>query len=261
MFLKEFLKKTYHYIHPYFHKRNKKAINIVQNYKIAQKYKRIYHYHIRKTAGTSLNMSFLVLTGKNPDELYPKLSRSKFKRLILKDKVYVGWNKLLIEQGHYFYAFSHIPMHKIKVPDDSFTITILRDPVKRAISYYNMLKSFEKNNPAHPVLKTEGQYLGESFADFLKKAPVERLSRQLYMFSKEFNTEEAFENISKVNFVMSTENFEEDLKKLGKKLKLKLQSYRSQVSQVKYTPTVKELEILETLLEKEIFFYKQVTGG
>ncbi len=204
-------------------------------------------------------MSFLGLTGKDPNKLYPELGRSKFKRLIIDDKVYVGWNKLLLEQGNYFYGFSHKPMHAINLPEDTFTITILRDPVKRAISYYNMLKSFEKNNPSHPVLKTEGQYLGESFSDFLGKVPTERLSRQLFMFSEEFNVEEALENISNINFVMSTENYENDLKKLGEELNLNLKSYRSQVSQTKYIPTLKEVEILETLLEKEIFFYKQVT--
>ena len=70
------------------------------NYNIAGSHKRIYHIHIRKTGGTSLNNIFLSLSGSEPSMLYNKLANSNTFRLKDNEYIYVGWNKFLIEQGY-----------------------------------------------------------------------------------------------------------------------------------------------------------------
>ena len=93
-----------------------------------------------------LNHIFLSLGKKPADYLYEKLSRSTGHRIISGGKVFIGWDQNNIENGKYFYAFSHIPHHKLKLPDNTFTITCVREPVDRLLSHYKMLLHFKKNN-------------------------------------------------------------------------------------------------------------------
>ena len=68
-------------------------------------FKYIYHYHIRKTGGTSLNHILLGSEGEEINSVYKRLLDSKNHRTISNQKVFVGWNKYLIERGNYHYAF------------------------------------------------------------------------------------------------------------------------------------------------------------
>ena len=158
-----------------------KAHNLAKNYSIGDEYKRIYLFHIRKTGGTSLNQIFLGLGGEDGKDVYTKLAKTPNHRVKSDDQLFVGWNKKLIESGNYFYAFSHIPKHKLILPNNTFTITFLRDPVKRVISHYKMLYYYQVNSINHPCMKTEGAWLGECFQDFLERIPYEHLLNQLYI--------------------------------------------------------------------------------
>ncbi|QDV69534.1 hypothetical protein Poly24_32500 [Rosistilla carotiformis] len=75
--------------------------------------KRIYLVHIRKTGGTSLNHAFLQTSGMDSSLLYEQLVQKKDHRVCCGDKVFVGWNIKHINAGHYYYAFSHTPLHQI----------------------------------------------------------------------------------------------------------------------------------------------------
>jgi hypothetical protein len=92
-------------------------------------YKRICHIHNRKTSGTSLNHAFLNLSGTDSQRLYGNLAKKLDHRLIYGNKVYVGWNEKYINHGSYFYGFSHVPLHTLKLPEKTFTVTCFRDPV------------------------------------------------------------------------------------------------------------------------------------
>jgi hypothetical protein len=99
---------------------------------------RIYHYHVRKTAGTSLDSSFWGLGGA----VVEAASRREVTEAIEPNEPhrrFVRHDPALIAQGDYFYASSHLPMHQVIVPPDTFTVTILRDPAARVISYYRYL--------------------------------------------------------------------------------------------------------------------------
>ena len=96
---------------------------LTTSYNLTDNVKRIYFFHIRKTAGTSLNHAFLALGGEEGCKVYEKLPQTRTLRIISQGKIFVGWNKGLIESGNYFYAFSHIPQHQLALPDNTFTFT------------------------------------------------------------------------------------------------------------------------------------------
>ena len=183
----------------------------------------IYHYHIRKTGGTSINFAFLSHSdAPDLDNFYRKLARKKNSRLIANERVFVGWNKRLIEGGKYFYAFSHTPAHELQIPKNTFTFTCLRDPARRVISHYKMLRYYQENNIAHPCMRVEGAWLGDSFDDFLENIPKNHLMNQLYMFSKNYNIEEAEARIRACSYYFFTENMKQGIADLATQLNLEL---------------------------------------
>src|SRR3989339_812075 len=132
------------------------------DYEIAKKFKRIYFCHIRKVGGTSLNHSFLALCGDNK-KIYSRLVNSKKHYIKCGNKIFAGWSKELIEEGKYFYAFSHIPVHKLNLPPQTFIIGIIRNPIERVLSHYKMLLHFKEKKINHECMKVEGGWLGDSF--------------------------------------------------------------------------------------------------
>jgi hypothetical protein len=105
---------------------------------VDQAVNRIYHYHVRKTAGTSLDSSFWALGGAAVEAA----SRREETEAVEPDEPhrrFVRHDAELIARGDYFYASSHLPLHQVKVPAETFTVTILRDPAARVISYYRYL--------------------------------------------------------------------------------------------------------------------------
>lgn len=192
-------------------------------------YDRIYHYHVRKTAGTSLNLAFKSVF--SPAFLGSAQEEELFRRkwAIIGGKLYVTHNEYLLERGDYFFGDGHAAFHEIKIPRNTFRITILRDPVKRVISHYRMLVHWKNNKMNHPARALEERYIGNSFLDYIKRVPKKHLMRQLYMFSENFDVKEATHNISKINFIMNTEKYDEHLGRLSSILGLKLQNISAKV--------------------------------
>ena len=199
-----------------------RKIKTIANYSIVNKYKRIYFYHVRKAAGKSVTDIIMSLEGKDHYVKYGELYSARNHRIIYNDKVFVGWQPILIQKGNYYYAFSHIPYHKIKIPEETFTFTCLRDPISRVISYYNMLQRFKMNNNNTNMINQEVQYLGDTFNQFLDNIPKYRLLNQLYMFSKDYSISEASDRIFGLSHYFFIDNFAEGIKSLGTKLGLKL---------------------------------------
>ncbi len=193
-----------------FYKENVECRNLIKDQSLP-----IYHVHIRKTAGTTINFAFLS-NAENEDVnvFYRNLSQKSNNRLISNSKVFVGWNNNLINEGNYSYAFSHNPIHKLNLPSNIFLFTCLRDPVKRVLSHYNMLKFYQLKGSKHPCMKVEGGWIGDSIVDFISLAPKEHIHNQLYMFSKSFSIDETLEKLNELDLVMFTENLKEDLKVL-----------------------------------------------
>ena len=97
-------------------------------YNIMYGFRRIYFYHTRKTGGTSLNHIFLSLGGEKSETVYERIIQKPNHRIIINDKVFVAWNRWFIQQGHYFYAFSHIPHHELRLPQEPQQLPLCQPP-------------------------------------------------------------------------------------------------------------------------------------
>lgn len=79
-------------------------------------YERIYHFHIRKTAGSSLNFAFRnAILGSFPAT---EKNAAFFRRnwAVHAGRVYITHNKYLIERGEYFYGDGHAAFHECTAP-------------------------------------------------------------------------------------------------------------------------------------------------
>ena len=239
------------------HLEEKKYNKIVSCYNI-EGYKRIYLIHIRKTGGTSLNHIFLSMGDPDAQSFYDELSRARGHRLARNGKVFVGWNLSLINKGNYFYAFSHTPFYKLKIPEDTFTVTCFRDPVKRVISHYHMLMNYSINNVPHPCMVTEGKWLGNSLDDFIDRIPQEHLMNQLYMFSENFNIDEAVQRVKSVSHYFFSEEYNKGIHGLMKKTGLVLKPIHTRKAQ--YSAEIAEASIirLKQKLGNEYLFLEQI---
>lgn len=225
---------------------------------INEKYKGVYHYHIRKSGGTSLNFSFLSLYEDNPQKVYRNIIKSSDKRQMLNRKVYLGWDINKIQSGNFFYGWSHQPMHQVQVPKSHFTVTILRNPLKRVLSHYKMVYRHVNQGIKHPIAKREGKYLGKGLGDYLDNIPKSILLTQLFMFSKNFSVDDAFNNITSLSYFFFTENYEDGLKGLSNKLEIKLKPMHIRKSDLKIKVTQKERKKMNKLLRPEILLYNKL---
>ncbi len=200
-------------------------------------YRRIYHFHIRKTGGTSLVKMFMSCRGNDPDRVWSGLGQAPQSSAIHNGLIYVGWNKRLIERGNYFLGFSHLPWDQLALPEDTFTFTCLRDPARRVISHYKMLVDLSQMPNPHPCFATEGKWLGNSFEDFLDRIPREHLLNQLYMFSNRYAIDEATERIRSLNCCVFTEQLGAGVRQLSEATGLDLQLLHKRQS--RHTPEIK----------------------
>jgi len=221
--------------------------------------KPVYYYHIRKTAGTTVNYAFLqYCQAQDMDEFFEVLARKPNNRLVCDKKVFVGWNVRLINKAKYSYAFSHTPYHRLKIPSNVFTFTCFRDPAKRIVSLYNYLRNFQVNNIYHPCMKREEPWLGNSFDDFLNNIPKAHLKNQLYMFSDKFDINEAYDRIMGLDYFFSTSQISEGLGELEQRLNWKLPVTRRNKSGYSEDISNQQLERLRQMLEDEYMLIDQL---
>lgn len=232
--------------------------DIAARYDIAG-YRRVYLVHIRKTGGTSLNHAFLGLSGENSADVYDRLAKKSDHRILCGDKVYVGWNTRYINGGKYFYAFSHTPLHELKLPEKTFTITCFRDPIKRVISHYNMLIHFSVNGIPHPCMRVEGDWLGASFDDFLQRIPRKHLHNQLYMFSPRYDINEAVDRVaSSISHCFFSEAYDRGVEALTLKTRLPLKSVHVRKARCQAPISDRAMTKLRDMVEIEYSFLEKV---
>ena len=229
---------------------NARCKELCKDLAIAGRYKRVYFYHIRKCGGTSLTQAFLALSGSQPtQELYDRLCKKPNYRLINGGKVYVGFNQKLLEEGNYFYGFSQIPLYELSLPPDTFTVVSLRDPVARVFSHYKMINELKMNKDKHPVLPVEGKWVGKNFSDFLERIPRRHLLRDVYMFSKTYDPQEAFENIAHCSYYYFVEDLAEAMKEMSARLNTGLRPLHARKGGIKMPLPEAEYEQARRTLE------------
>lgn len=227
----------------------KRIDKLVSNYNI-NGYKRIYHIHNRKSGGTSINHMFLSLFDDNTRGSYSKLNTPPF-RIIVKDRVFTGWDPALINEGRYFYAFSHVPFHKLDLPENTFTFTCFRDPVKRIVSLYRMLYNYKDRDKKPPGQEEQQKWMGNDFGDFIVNISEEERQAQLYMFSENFDVEEAYQNVLKCSHFFFTENFNDGIKELNQKLNLNLEPVHTHKFNIDVEIKDEHIKKLRSMLKDE----------
>jgi hypothetical protein len=233
-------------------------------------YRRVYHFHVRKTAGTSLNSAFWALGGL---DLRAMADRQEAEGNGLR---FVRGSPRLIEAGDYFYANSHQPAHALTLPPGTYTITILRDPAARVVSYYRYLLWARRNPNAREEEPFIDEVLAESslldrhfsfrrreasFREFLERAPAEHLLAQLQMFSARLDPAEAAEGALACSATCFTETYPENLKWIGAELRLDLPEKRERSFGEKVELTDAEHDMLRERLAPEYAMIERVHAG
>ncbi|HSO41344.1 MAG TPA: hypothetical protein VLR47_00625 [Rhodospirillales bacterium] len=220
---------------------------------------RIYHHHIRRSSGTSLNAAFFNTGGEDFRAKEPLLTGQGW--MVHGGRVFVAHNKFLIERGDYFFARSHTPAHDLRLPLSTFTITVLRDPVARVVSHYNLLSEWESKDIRHPSRAAEGPWLGASFTDFLARMPREHLFRQLFTFSPQLSVDEAGAALAKVDAILFCETLGDGLGALGRRLGLDLALFHEKASTLVLPVSDADRSMLRDLLEPEYALIAGLSGA
>lgn len=232
--------------------------HLSRSYKLPGGFKRIYCYHVRKTAGTSLHFSFLSLGNEDPILVQQRLEASRQHHTISGRYAFVAHQPNVLEQGHYFYGWSHLAAHEIAIPKKTFTITILRDPMERVISYYSYLLQGDPPEMAFAVPEAEHALAAEGFSRFLEQLPREHLLRQLFMFSRSYSPTEAEDRIGRCSCVMFTEEYESDLAALARRLRLPLVGRHERQTRASIGLSDQDCSQLRELLEPEYKFIDRI---
>ena len=222
------------------------------------KFDRIYHFHIRKCGGTSFNLAFSSYpNGDNKN--YNTLANSHENKATFNSIPIVGWNIKHLKRGDYWYGFSHSEFERIfPLPKNTFTFCFLRDPVERLLSYYNTMKLLETHDQHHPAFKEEGQWLGNSFYDFIEKIPRQHLQNQLFMFSRNFDINFALKNLKQIDFIGITGEDEEKLVAYFREnFDIDLDYIHARKSINKYNLDENEKKLLKSKLEEEHIFFEK----
>lgn len=220
-------------------------------------YQRIYLYHVRKTAGTSIVFAFMRLAGPNPYLIDRKLARFAFAQ---SDGYRYVVSPRLIRQGRYFFAYNHLPAYAVEPPEGgTFKFTILRDPIDRVISLYRYLSAPSADACFSLKAPTEEcRWASEGFDRFLDQLPSYHLSNQLHMFSRSGSVDEAVDRLGRLDMVLRTERLDRDFDRLQSVLNLRLSLSRERPSLAPFVPTDAQRSRLRHLLTLEFEMLRQI---
>jgi hypothetical protein len=213
--------------------------------------RRVYCYHVRKTAGTSLFLSFLALGGEDPMVVWRRITASRLQRTTSAAYSYASNDRDVLAEGAYFFGRSHHHFVDQPLPPGTFTVTILRDPVERVHSYYDYLVAGDDPDVPGWVNRRQRQLAQDGFDAFLDRVPAEGLLTQLAMFSERLDVSEAADRIAGCSSVFFTEDFDSGLARLGRRLDLPLVPYRARVTPARTELTDGQRERLRTHLGPE----------
>jgi len=184
---------------------------IGRRYRLKGGFERIYLHHVRKTGGTSLSESFLELGGEDPLAVKRRM-REGWGMARSGEFVFAAHARRALEEGRYFFGWSHIPAWDIELPEKTLSVTVLRDPVARAVSLYRYLAdpSSDEGQP-FPAPPAQRELAADGFDRFLERLTEPDLLAQLQMFSPSRDPAEAAERIHDCSFFFLLEHMDNGL--------------------------------------------------
>jgi len=233
---------------------------------IARGLPQVYHYHVMKTGGTSINKAFI---GLNKNWEAPALFdyiRNNHKN---NPEMYYRGDDFVVAHGRgmlswklFTFGFSHIPKWQLTMPSDIYTFTCLRDPYKRLFSRYKHLKTmylgpyqaqFERDQ-ARFVPWLKGDFL--HFVEAAAQESKEELLNTLYIFSERCEAKEAFTSACEVNDFFFLENLDVGIQHLKAQTGLPIEVRHDNKSGYKedVPASVREAIKSEYLKEEYLFF-------
>jgi hypothetical protein len=223
--------------------------------------RRIYCYHVRKTAGTSLFLSFLALGGEDPLVVWRRITASRLQRTTSAAYSFASNDRDVLAEGAYFFGRSHHHFVDQPLPSGTFTVTILRDPVERVHSYYDYLVAGDDPGMPGRVNRRQRLLAHDGFDAFLDRVPVDGLLTQLAMFSERLDVSEAADRIAGCSSVFFTEDFASGLARLGQRLDLPLVPFRARVNPGRTELGDGQRERLRARLEPEYELLRRLDEG
>jgi hypothetical protein len=222
---------------------------------------RVYCYHVRKTAGTSLFLSFMALGGEDPMDVWWRIANARLQRTISGEYSFASNDRRVLAKGAYFFGRSHRPFDEQPLPPRTFTVTILRDPIERVRSYFDYLVAGDEQGMPGRVANRERLLAQDGIDAFLERLPKQRLLTQLAMFSDRLDVVEATERIAGCSCVFFTEDFAAELTRLGRRLDVPLSVQRARTAGHRSSLTSAQRERLRSRLEPEYELLRQLEEG
>jgi hypothetical protein len=216
-------------------------------------FERVYLYHVRKTGGTSLAASFLALGGEDPIAVQERLRRGLLQATRTGEIVVAANHRATLQRGRYFFAWSHHPAWRLRLPARTLTVTILRDPAARAISLYRYVADprADEGQPFLGVDPGEHRIAGDGFDRFLDRIGEAELLGQLQMFSPARDPEQAAARIRECSLVVRLEEMESGLATLSELIGRRLEPRHERRSVQPFEPTETQRARLREALAPE----------
>jgi len=136
----------------------------------------------------------------------------------------------------------------------------LRDPLQRLISHYRMIMEFKKLGKPGGNLDRESKWFDESFGDFLANIPKKHFLNQLYMFSKNYDVDEAYDNVTSCSCFFLLEKFSDGVQLLSSKLGIPLKPEHVRSTSIDVSIEDKELDLARERLQPEIRLYERLAA-
>jgi hypothetical protein len=234
---------------------------IAANYRFPDGSRRVYCHHIRKSAGTSLFFSFLALGGEDPLDVWRRINFSRLSRTVSGPYAFASVHRRLLAEGAYLFGRAHRPVEEQPLPSGTFTVTVLRDPVARAHSYYDYLVAGDDPDMPGQVVPRERGLADGGFDAFLDRVPDRHLLCQLHTFSTRLDVSEAVDRIAGCSSVFFTEDFASGLADLSRRLDLPLEVHRARVTGARSVLSASQVDRLRAMLEPEYELLGRLAAG
>ncbi len=224
-------------------------------------FKRVYHFHVRKTGGTSLNRAFLGLGGEDPGDVHWRM-RGALHATRSNGFVFVAHDAPLLARGEYTYGWHHAPAWTMTLPPETFTVTVLRDPISRVLSLYRYLVDphADDGQPFRAGKMERLRAIG-GFESFVRSTPTEDLLTQLHMFSSRLDPGEAADRVRCCSAWFMTEHLDQGVDDLNQRLGVALAHRWDRRSRPDDALRVEHGDLLRTVLAPEYDLLRMLGTG